>query len=68
MPQSVPPQEGFNAIDFSANEDNSDKFISANSTDSEYDTTENPFLFSHLNGLIRDLCLLRKRQSFLHQG
>ena len=54
----APPNEkhGLDAIDCSANEDNSDKFISINSTDSEYDTTEDPILFSqkHLNDLIRD--------------
>ena len=32
MPTQVPSQDGHNAIDYSANKDNSDEFISANST------------------------------------
>ena len=63
MPPPVPPQDGLDAIDCSANKDNSDKFISANSTDFEYDTTEDPILFSQKRLNI----FLRKRQSSLHQ-
>ena len=67
MPPPVPPQDGLDAIDCSANEDSSDKFISANSTDSEYDTTEDPILFSkkHLNDLIRDLCVSKEKAELL---
>ena len=44
--------------------DNSDKFVSANSIDSDYDITEDPILFSqkHLNDLIRDLCPKEKAE------
>ena len=67
MPPPVPPQDGLDAIDSSADEDNSEKFISANSTDSEYNTTEDSILFSqkHLNNLIRDLCLSKKKIELL---
>ena len=41
--ESVPPQDGLDVIDSSVDEDNFNKFISANSTDS--DTTEDPILF-----------------------
>ena len=47
MPPPVPPQDGLDAINCSANKDNANKVVSANSTDSEYDTTEDPILFSH---------------------
>ena len=54
MPPPMPPQDELDAIDYSANKNNSDKFISANSTDSEYNTTDNLILFllKHLNDLI----------------
>ena len=60
MEPSVSPKNGLDAIDSSAVEDDCDKFTSVNSTDSEYNFTENPILFSykHLNDLIRTLCLL----------
>ena len=63
MPPPVPLQDGLDAIECNANKDNFDEFISANSTDFEYDTTEDPSLFSqkHLNKLIRDLCLFKKK-------
>ena len=58
-------KKGRDAIGCGANEDNSDEFISANSTctDSEYDTTEDLILFllKHLNNLIRDLWLSKKK-------
>ena len=65
MPPPVPPQHGLDAIDNSADEDNSDGLTSSNYTDS--DTTENPILFSqkHLNNLIRDLCLSKKKAELL---
>ena len=64
MPSPVPPQDGLDAIDCSDNKDNSDKFVSANSIDSDYDITEDPILFSqkHLNDLIRDLCPKKKAE------
>ena len=40
MSPSVPLQDGRGAIDCSANKDNSDELIFADSADSEYDTTE----------------------------
>ena len=55
MPPPVLPQNGLDAIDYSANEDNSNEFISANSTYSEYDanstyseydTIEDPTIFT----------------------
>ena len=63
----LPPQNGLDAIYCSANEDNFEEFISANSTDSEYDTTENPILFSqkYLSDLIRALCLFKKKAELL---
>ena len=63
----MPPQDGLDAIDCSADEDNSNKFISSNSTDSEYDTTEDHILFSqkHLNDLIRDLCFSKEKAELL---
>ena len=66
----IPKMFLLDVIDCSANEDNSDEFISPNSTDSEYDTRKDPILFSqkHLNDLIREYVFLRKRQSSLHQG
>ena len=56
MPPLVPLQDGLDAIYCSANEDNSDKFISTNFTDSEYNTTEDSILFlqKYLYDLIRD--------------
>ena len=39
MRSPVAPQDGFDAIDCSTNEDYSDKCISANSTDFEYPRT-----------------------------
>ena len=50
----VPHNNNDITIDCSANENNYDKFIPANSTDSEYDTIEDPILFpqKHLNDLI----------------
>ena len=67
MPLPVPPQDGLDAFDCNANEDNSDIFISANSTDSEYDTTENPNLFSleHLNDPTRNVYLSNKNEELL---
>ena len=63
----VPPQDGLDAIDCSSNEDNSDKFISANSSDSEYDATKDFILFlqKHLNDLITNLSLYKKKKEFL---
>ena len=70
MSTPVLPQDGLDAIDCNANEDNSNEFISAISIDFEHDTTENSILFSqkHLNDLIRDLCLSKEKKSSLHQG
>ena len=67
MPPTMPLQNGLDAIDCSANEDNSDELISANSTDFEYETTKDPTIFSqkHLNDLIRDLCLSKEKTEFL---
>ena len=50
----IPHNNNAITIDCNANENNSDKFIPANSTDSEYNTMEDPILFSqkHLNDLI----------------
>ena len=42
MPPPVPLQDGLDAIDCDAYEDNSDEFLSANSPDSKYDVTEDP--------------------------
>ena len=57
MPPPVPSQDGLGAIDCNANKDTFNKFISANFTDSEYDTTEDLYfiLFSqkYLNDLIK---------------
>ena len=63
MPPTMLSQDWLDAINCSANEGNFDEFISANSSDSEYYTTENPILFSqkHLNDLIRDLCVFNER-------
>ena len=63
MPPPMLSQDWLDAINCSANEGNFDEFISANSSDSEYYTTENPILFSqkHLNDLIRDLCVFNER-------
>ena len=65
----VSPKDGLDAIHSNADEFNSNEFISVNSTDSEYNSKENPIFFSqkHLNDLIIDLCL-KKNQSSLHQG
>ena len=67
MPPLVPLQDGLDVIDCSANKDNFNEFISANSTDSKYDTTEDPILFlrKHLNDLIRDLCFFKEKAEFL---
>ena len=66
MAPPVSPQDELGAIDCSANEENSNKFISTNSSNSEYDTTEDPILFAqkHLNDLIRDLSLYRPAALF----
>ena len=63
IPPSVPPQDGLDAIDCSANENNSEKFISANSTNSVYDTTGDPIVFSqkYLNDLSKDLRLSKEK-------
>ena len=65
MPPPLPPQHGLDATDNSADEDNPDGLTSSNYTDS--DTTEDPILFSqkHLNDLIRDLCLSKKKAELL---
>ena len=67
MPPSVPFQDGLDAIACIANEANSDKFISANSTYFEYNTTEDYILFSEkdLNNLIKDLCFYKKKAELL---
>ena len=67
MPPQVSPQDGLDVNNCSANKDNFDKFISANSTDVKYDTTEDPILFSqkHRNHLIRDLRLSKKKAELL---
>ena len=67
MSPPVPPQDGLDAIDCSANKDDFDKFISANSTDSEYDTTKDSILFSqkHLHYVIRDLCISKEKVELL---
>ena len=67
MPPRVPPQDGLDAIDCSSNESNSNRFIFANSTDSEYDTTEDPIVFSqkHLNNQIGNLCLSKEKAELL---
>ena len=64
----MPPQHGLDAIESSADEENSDGLTFFNYTDS--DTTEDPILFlqKHLNDLIRDLCLSQEKASSLHQG
>ena len=61
MPPPVPPLHGLDTTDSSTDEHNSDGLISSNYTDS--DTTEDAILFSqkHLNDLIRDLCLSKKK-------
>ena len=53
----VPPQDGLNAIVCSANKENSDEFIFANSFDSDLKTTEDPISFTqkHINDLIKYL-------------
>ena len=50
----MPPQDGLDAIDCSANKD-------------KYDNTEDSITFSqyHLNDLIRDLCLSKKKAELL---
>ena len=67
MPLSVPSQDKLDAIDCSANENNTNEFISTNSTDFKYDTTKDLILFleKHLNDLIRDLCLSKKKADLL---
>ena len=68
MPPLVPFENGFDAIDGSANEDNFDDFISATlHSGSEYDTTKDSILFSqkHLNDLIRDLCLSEEKAKLI---
>ena len=61
MSPPVPPQ--VNVIGCSVNEDNSNKFIFANSTNSESNTTENAILFSqkHVNDQIRNICLFKEK-------
>ena len=70
MPPAVLSQDGIDAIDCSANEENSNEFISTNSRDSKYDTTEDPVLFSqkYLNKLIVDLCLSKEKVKLLASG
>ena len=67
LPPPVSPKGGLDAIDSGADESDCDKFISVNSTDSEYNSTENPILFSqkHLNDLIRDLCFSKEKAELL---
>ena len=67
MPSLVFLQNGIDAVDYSANKKNSDEFISANSTDSKYNTTENTILFllKHLNDLTRDLCFSKEKAELL---
>ena len=67
IPTPVPPQNGLDAIDCSANENNSDEFVFANSTDSEYDATEDPTFFSkkQLYDQIRDLGLSKEKAELL---
>ena len=67
MPPSMPSQDGLDAIDCSANETNSEKFISANSTYFEYNITEDSILFSEkdLNNLIKDLYFYKKKAELL---
>ena len=66
MPPTLPSQHELDATDSSADEDNSDELISSNYID--YDTTEDPILFSqkHLNDLIRDVCISKEKGSSLH--
>ena len=45
MPPPMPLQDGLDAIDCYANKDNSNELISANSRDSEYETTKDPLYF-----------------------
>ena len=45
MPPLVPSKDGLDAIGCSANKDNSDRFISVNSTGSEYNTIVDPSYF-----------------------
>ena len=51
MPRPVSPKDGLDAIDSSADENDCDEFISLDSADSKYNSTENLILFSqkHLN-------------------
>ena len=65
MPPPVPPLHGLDTTDSSTDEHNSDGLISSNYTD--FDTTEDPILFSqkHLNDLIRDLCLSKEKVELL---
>ena len=67
MPPSVSLQDGLDAINCKAKEDNSDILISVNSTDSENDTTEDTILLSqkYLTDLIRDLCLSKEKIELL---
>ena len=54
MAPAVLLQDGLDSINYNAFKDDYDKFISANSTNSEYDATEYPifFLLKLLNDLI----------------
>ena len=45
VPPLVPSKDGLDTIDCSANKDNSDGFISVNSTDFEYNTIVDPAYF-----------------------
>ena len=67
MPPQVPLQDGFDAIDCSANKDNFDKFISTNCTDFECDSPADTILVlqKHLNDLIRDLGLSKEKAELL---
>ena len=67
MPPLVPLEDWLDAIYCSANEYNSEEFISTNSTDSEYDTIKYPILFSqkHLNDLLRNLRLFKEKIELL---
>ena len=65
MLPSVSSQDGLDAADSRADEDDSDELISSNYPES--DTTEDPILFSqnYLNDLIRDLCLFKEKAKLL---
>ena len=67
MPQPASPKDGLDGIDSSAGGDDCEKFICVNSTDSQYNSTENSIIFSqkHLNDLFRDLCLSKKKLELL---